>query len=154
MIASGVRSSWEALAANLCCSVDVCLEPGEEAVDRVCEILELVRGSLEREALVEIALGDLPRSCRHRAERLQDPARDQPTERDRDRGHDRQRDPGLDEPLVETVAVTLERRNVPLAHIAGDERVRREMVDGPRVGRPVPGPGCDDQVNPGVAAEE
>ena len=85
---------------------DVCLEPREEAVDGVGEILQLVAGPGEREALVQVALGDLPGGRRHRPQRAQDPARDQPAERDRDDGHDRQRDPGLDESLVETVGVS------------------------------------------------
>ena len=39
---------------------DVRLEPREEAVDGVGEILQLVAGPREREALVQVALGDLP----------------------------------------------------------------------------------------------
>ena len=46
MIASGVRSSWEALAANLCCSAanrcDVRFEPREHGVEGVGELAELV----------------------------------------------------------------------------------------------------------------
>ena len=38
---------------------DVCLQPREEAVDGVGEILELVAGAGVRQALVEVALGDL-----------------------------------------------------------------------------------------------
>ena len=106
---------------------DVCLEPREEAVEGVGEILELVAGPREREALVQVALGDLPRRRRDRAQRAQDPARDQPAERDRDRGHDRQRDPGLDEPLVETVGVTCDGPGVHLAHM----RTTFGAVEGP-----------------------
>ena len=120
---------------------DVCLEPREEAVDGVGEILQLVAGPREREALVQVALGDLPRGRRHRAQRAQDPARDQPAERDRDHGHDRQRDPGLDEPLVETVGVAFDGRGVHLAHLADDVRVRQAPLRAPglvdRCGVPV-----------------
>ena len=123
---------------------DVCLEPREEAVDGVGEILQLVAGPREREALVQVPLGDLPRGRRHRAQRAQDTAGDQPAERDRDRGHDRQRDPGLDEPLVETVGVAFDGRGVHSAHV----------VEGARAERPMPSPGRDDQVDPGATAEQ
>ena len=114
---------------------DVCLEPREEAVDGVGEILELVVGPGEREALVQVALGDLPCGRRHRPQRAQDTARDQPAERDRDRGHDPQCDSGLDEPLVETVGVTFERPGVHVADIVEAIR-RRESADAqPRSGR-------------------
>ena len=111
---------------------DVGFEPREEAVDGVGEILQLVAGPREREALVEVALGDLPRGRRHRAQRAQDAAGDQPAERDRDRGHDRQRDPGLDESLMETVGVTFDGPGVHSAHIADDVRVRQNVVEGAR----------------------
>ena len=42
MIASGVRSSWEALAANLCCSRDVCFEPRKHGVEGVGEFAEFI----------------------------------------------------------------------------------------------------------------
>jgi hypothetical protein len=61
---------------------DVCLEPREEAIDGVGEIFQLVLRSRQREALVEIALGDLPGTRRHRPQRTQDPAGDQPAERE------------------------------------------------------------------------
>ena len=105
VIASGVRSSWEALAANLCCSA-TCASSRASRPSKVSA--RSGSSSLrprEREALVQVALGDLPRRRRDRAQRAQDPAGDEPAERDRDRGHDRQRDPGLDEPLVETVGL-------------------------------------------------
>ena len=42
VIASGVRSSWEALAANRCCAATCCFEPGEHGVEAVGELAELV----------------------------------------------------------------------------------------------------------------
>ena len=154
VIASGVRSSWEALAANRCCSPTCASSRARSPSTVSARSFSSSSGPGEREALVQVALGDLPRRRRHRAQGAQDPAGDQPAERDRDRGHDRQHDPGLDEPLVETVAVTFEGRGVHFAHIAGEVRVRQNMVDGARVGRPPRDPGRDDQVDPGVAAEE
>ena len=132
---------------------DVCLEPREEAVDGVGEILQLVAGPREREALVQVALGDLPGGRRHRPQRAQDPARDQPAERDRDHGHDRQRDPGPDEQLVEIVGVKLDGPGVLLfgdmTHIAGDVRVRQSFLESAWADRSVPAPARDDQVGPG-----
>ena len=42
MIASGVRSSWEALAANLLLFGVVCFEPCEHGVEGVGEFAELI----------------------------------------------------------------------------------------------------------------
>ena len=134
---------------------DVCLEPREEAVDGVGEILQFVAGSAECETLVQVALGDLPGGRRHRPQRAQDPARDQPAERDRDHGHDRQRDPGSDEQLVEIVGVTADGLGVlrfgDMAHIACDVRVRQSFLESAWAGQPSP---RDDQVGAGAAAEE
>jgi hypothetical protein len=137
---------------------DVCLEPREEAVDRVGEILELVAGPREREALVQVALRDVPCGRRHRAQRAQDPARDQPPERDRDHGHDRQRDPGPDKQLVKIGGVKADGPGVLLftdmAHIAADVRVRQGFREGGWAGRPVPTSPRDDQVGAAGSADE
>ena len=137
---------------------DVRLQPREEAVDGVGEILQLVAGPREREALVQVALGDVPGGLRHRPQRAQDPARDQPSERERDHGHDRQRDPRPDEQLMEIFGVKVEGPGVLLfadmAHIAGDVRVRQGFLEGAWAGRSVPAPPRDDQVGAGAAAEE
>jgi hypothetical protein len=121
---------------------DVCLEPREEAVDGVGEILQLVTGPGEREALVQVALGDLPCGHRHRPQRAQDPARDQPTERDRRDGHEPQYDHGPEEPLVECVGGT------------ADELGVLQLGGGVLAGRPMRRPVLDDQVDPGGAAED
>ena len=47
VIASGVRSSWEALAANRLLLGDVRFEPGEHGVEGVGELAELVVAALE-----------------------------------------------------------------------------------------------------------
>ena len=52
--ASGVRSSWEALAGESLLFGDVCLEPREEAVDGVAQILQLVAGPKARGALFRL----------------------------------------------------------------------------------------------------
>ena len=123
---------------------DVRLEPCEEAVDGVGEILQLVTGPGEREALVQVALGDLPCGRRHRAQRPQDAARDKPAERDRDDRHDRQRDPGP-RALVETVTVR-----------ATTSRTLAPGGRPPGSANPVEAAGSrrDDQIDPAVAAED
>ena len=117
---------------------DVCLEPREQAVDGVGEILQLVAGPREREALVQVALGDLSGARRHRPQRLQDTTRDEPAERDRDDGHDRQHDPRPEEPLVKILAGTAD-ASADLSSVAA----------GPPGWPTLPRPGRDDQVDPG-----
>ena len=69
MIASGVRSSWEALAANLCCS-ETCVSSRARRPSTVsARSFSSSAGPREREALVQVALGDLPRVRRHGAQR-------------------------------------------------------------------------------------
>ena len=59
---------------------DVRFEPREDGVEGVGEVLQLVSGSGEREAVAPAALGDLPRRCRHRAKGASTrPATSQPT---------------------------------------------------------------------------
>ena len=55
-------------------------EAGEQPVDGVAEILELVVGAGEREALVQVALGDLTGGGGHDPQRSQDSTRDEPAE--------------------------------------------------------------------------
>ena len=56
-MASGVRSSWEALAAKRCCSATCVVEPFEHGVEAVGELAELVVAALERDAVDERPLG-------------------------------------------------------------------------------------------------
>jgi hypothetical protein len=119
------------------------LEAGEEVVDGVRQVLQLVLGSGEGEALVEVALGDLPGRRGHRAERAQDATGDEPAESDRDRGHDRQGDPGIDEELVQG--------SIMGAFEAGVTRF--DAAEGLRSEIRVPAV-RDDQVDPGRTAEE
>ena len=56
------------------------LEPAEQPVERVAELLELVVGAVEREALVQVALGDPPGASAHRPHRAQrSPGTSQPS---------------------------------------------------------------------------
>jgi hypothetical protein len=83
-------------------------------------------------------LGDLPGGRRHRSQRAQDPAGDEPAKRARDHGHESQCDPGLQEPGMELIGGTL------------DEPAEFLVRVGVWMLRPV----RDDHVDPGVMAEE
>ena len=76
------------------------LQPAEQLVEGVAELVKLVVGSLERESLVQVGGGDLAGGGGHRAQRAQHAPRDQPAERGGDGGHDRQGDDRLDHELV------------------------------------------------------
>ena len=58
------------------------LQPREQAVEGVGELLELVVGSVQGQPLVQAAGGDPPGGGRDRAQRAQHPARQQPADRD------------------------------------------------------------------------
>jgi hypothetical protein len=73
------------------------LQAGEQLVEGIAELLELVVGPAEVQPLVEVGGGDLPGSCGDRAQRPQEPPGHQPTECKREPGHDRQGDPGCDQ---------------------------------------------------------
>ncbi len=73
------------------------LEPVEQLVEGVCELLQLVVGAGEVQTLVQVGGGDLPGGRRDRAQRPQEPPGHQPTDRERGRGHDRQGDRGGDQ---------------------------------------------------------
>ncbi len=81
------------------------LEPGEEAVDRVCEVFHFVVWAGEREPLMQVAFADLLGLVCHRAQRCEHPAGDDPAERDREHSHDCERDRGLDQQLLEIMGV-------------------------------------------------
>jgi hypothetical protein len=71
------------------------LQPGQQAVDRVAKVLQLVLRTFEPESLVEVSLGDPAGGDDHRSQRPQDPPGHQPAEPDRDHRHHRQGDPRL-----------------------------------------------------------
>ena len=81
------------------------LQPAKQLVEGVCELLELVVGAGEVQALVQVGGRDLPGGRRDRAQRPQEPPGHQPTDREREHGHDRQRDPGCDQQLMPVGAV-------------------------------------------------
>ena len=74
VVASGVRSSWEALAANLRCSATLRFEPGEHGVEAVGELAELVVAAREPDPMRERSvrghssgLGDARQGSEHPA---------------------------------------------------------------------------------------
>ena len=71
------------------------LQPGQQPVDGVGQVLSLVVGPGDGEALVQVGLRDLAGGGGD-GPQLQHPAGHQPAGRDRDRQHDRQRDSGQD----------------------------------------------------------
>lgn len=75
-------------------------EAGEEPVDGVAEALQLVVGAGEREALVQVALGDLTGGGGHDPERSEDSARDEPAEQHGHADHGDQDDARADEELA------------------------------------------------------
>jgi len=76
-------------------------QAAEQSVDGVAEVFELVTGSLEGEAFVEGTFGDPSGGRRHGADGPQDPPGDEPSEADRDDGHDGESHGGLDEELMQ-----------------------------------------------------
>jgi hypothetical protein len=67
-----------------------CLQPGQQAVDRVSEVGELIARAGHREPAVQVVFGDLPGGGGDRSQRPQRPSGDDPAEHDRGPGHDRQ----------------------------------------------------------------
>jgi hypothetical protein len=72
-----------------------CLQPPEQAIERLSELPELVVRAVEGEALVQVPGGDIPGGGGDRAQRPQDPPGDQPADpesedgQDHDHGHAR-----------------------------------------------------------------
>ncbi len=81
------------------------LEPGEQAVDRVGEVLDFVAGAGKGKPLVQVAFGDLLGSGRHCPERPQHAARHKPATHDGEGSHDGECEAGLGEELVEILGV-------------------------------------------------
>ncbi len=69
------------------------IESFEHLVERVGELLELIRRAVQGDALVEVDIGEAPGRGRDRLEGAQHPARDHPAQADRHHGHDPERDP-------------------------------------------------------------
>ena len=82
---SGVRSSCDAFATNRRWASNERLEPSEQVVERVAELLELVVGSGQREPLMKVAGRDRPRGRGDLAQRAQHPPGDEPAEHARSR---------------------------------------------------------------------
>ncbi len=69
-----------------------CLEPPEQAVERLAELPELVVGAGNGEALAQVPGGDVAGGCRDAAQGPKDPAGDQPADAKGEDGHDRGHD--------------------------------------------------------------
>ena len=76
------------------------LQPLQQAVDGVGEILQLVLGAGHGQPLMQVVLGDPLGGRRHLPQRAQHPARDNPAEHERHDGHDAQRDGRPDQERV------------------------------------------------------
>ena len=76
-------------------------EAAQELVERVAELLELVVGTVERKPSVQVSRGDGLGRPGHGPQPTQRAPGEQPSEADRDHGHDRQRDHRQDQQLVE-----------------------------------------------------
>jgi hypothetical protein len=96
--------------SSLC--IECGLEPLQQPVDRVGELLEVVVSSVHSQAVVEVVFGDPAGSRRDRAQRCQDPPGHDPAEHGRDDAHNRQRDPGLHEQLMQINRVPVADRRV------------------------------------------
>ncbi|GIH02703.1 hypothetical protein Rhe02_07700 [Rhizocola hellebori] len=64
------------------------LQPSEQVVDGVGQVLQLVAAAGQGQPLVHVAIGDLAQASGHRQHRTQHAAGDQPTEKQRDYRHD------------------------------------------------------------------
>ena len=94
--ASGVRSSWEALATKWRCdSKEASSRPKRSSRVRA-ELGELVVGAVEVEASVQVGGGDLLRGGGDGAQRAQEPAGEPPGGRDRDGDGDESDERGAD----------------------------------------------------------
>ena len=75
-------------------------EAGEEIVEGIAELLELVLWAVEGEALVQAGRGDPAAACGDGADGPQHPAGDEPAGEEGERGHDRESDSRVDKQLV------------------------------------------------------
>ena len=72
------------------------LQPREQVVERLAELGELVVAAGDAEAAAQVAGRDVPRGRGDRAQRPQEPAGDQPAERDRDEHRGQEDERGAD----------------------------------------------------------
>ena len=93
-------------------------QAAEQSVDGVAEVFELVTGSLEGEAFVEGTIRDPPGGRGHGPDGSQDASGGEPSEADRDEGHEGEGDGGLDEELVEVGSLL---RLQPAGRVAVDD---------------------------------
>jgi hypothetical protein len=80
------------------------VQPAEQLVEGVTELLELIVGTGHPDALMQAAGRDPAGGGRDRAQRAEHPPGHQPAQADRHHGHDAERDPGLDQQPVQRAA--------------------------------------------------
>ena len=107
MIASGVRSSCEALATKCRWLAKRVVEPHEHPVERVGQLLELVGGALERDPLAEVLARDAARGGGDLAQRPERAPGEQPPGDDRHDRHRAEREHVLDQQPVQRVGAEL-----------------------------------------------
>ena len=76
-------------------------EPAQHFIEGVGQLFDLVPGSAQRDAFVEVALGQAVRRGGHGAERAQRPGRGEPADRGCQRGREGKRDGGLNDQLMQ-----------------------------------------------------
>jgi hypothetical protein len=95
------------------------LQAGQETVDRVAELLDLILGPGQRKALVQVFLRDVACPCGDQTQRREHPPGHDPTQPHRDQCHDRQRDP---RPQQQRVQHAVPLRRDPDRSVPGDRR--------------------------------
>ena len=90
-IASGVRSSWEALAANRCCSATWDFELFEHRVERVGELAELVLGAFHADPVGQRSVRGHPCRVGDPGERGEHPAGEDPSSQEAEHQQEGQR---------------------------------------------------------------
>jgi hypothetical protein len=117
------------------------VQPAEQLIEGVAQLLELVVGTGHRDPLVQAAGREAARGGGDRAQRAEYPPGHQPAQSHRPHGHDGERDPGLDEQLVQRVAAHPDRHRLQqglagAAHLHGLRRQHgRRRVAGRRDAR-------------------
>ena len=81
------------------------VEPCDQCIERVPELLQFVVGPRQRQALMQVVCGDVASRRRDGPQRTQRSAGHQPTEPDRHDRHDGQRDQRLHEQLMRVTCV-------------------------------------------------
>ncbi len=92
VIASGIRSSCEALAANLLLFGDVCFQPREHDVEGVGELTELIAAARELDSVRKRSARGLARGLRDASQRGEHAAGEKPSPDETEHQQERQSD--------------------------------------------------------------